>query len=52
VIAMPVGFVNVAEAKELLLQYPHIHSLTLRGRREGSPLAAAAVNALAAIALE
>jgi len=52
VIAMPVGFVNAAEAKELLLQHPHIHALTLRGRRGGSPLAAAAVNALAAIALE
>jgi precorrin-8X/cobalt-precorrin-8 methylmutase len=52
VIAMPVGFVNAAESKELLLQYTDIHTLTLRGRRGGSPLAAAAVNALAAIALE
>jgi precorrin-8X/cobalt-precorrin-8 methylmutase len=52
VIAMPVGFVNAAEAKELLLQYPRVHALTLRGRRGGSPLAAAAVNALAIIALE
>lgn len=52
VIAMPVGFVNAAETKELLLQYTHVQSLVLRGRRGGSPLAAAAVNALAAIALE
>ena len=52
VIGMPVGFVNAAEAKELLLRQPRIPSLVLKGRRGGSPLAAAAVNALAALALE
>ncbi len=51
VIGMPVGFVNAAESKELLLQAAHIPSLVVRGRRGGSPLAAAAVNALAEIAL-
>lgn len=52
VIGMPVGFVNAAEAKELLLQYPSLHSLVVKGRRGGSSLAAAAVNALATIALK
>ena len=51
VIGMPVGFVNAAESKELLLQCPQIHSLVLRGRRGGSPLAAATLNALAALAV-
>lgn len=46
IIGMPVGFVNAAESKELLLSaaIPHI---TLRGRKGGSPLAACVVNALA-----
>lgn len=52
VIGMPVGFVNAAEAKELLLRRAHIPSLVVRGRRGGSPLAAAAVNALAVMAAE
>jgi len=50
VIGMPVGFVNAAESKELLLQNSSIPSLSIRGRRGGSPLAAATVNALAIIA--
>lgn len=49
VIGMPVGFVNAAESKELLLS-SGLPSLVLRGRRGGSPLAAATVNALAVIA--
>lgn len=48
IIAMPVGFVGAAESKEALiaagLGVPYI---TVRGRRGGSALAAAAVNALA-----
>ncbi len=52
IIAMPVGFVNAAESKELLLAGDHgAPALVLRGRRGGSPLVAAAVNALAEIAL-
>ncbi len=47
ILAFPVGFVGAAESKELLatgmLGIPY---LTLRGRRGGSALAAAAVNAL------
>jgi precorrin-8X/cobalt-precorrin-8 methylmutase len=47
VLAFPVGFVGAAESKEALaasgLEVPWV---TLRGRRGGSALAAAAVNAL------
>ncbi|MCI8650217.1 MAG: precorrin-8X methylmutase [Anaerotruncus sp.] len=45
VIGVPVGFVNVVESKELLLQtqVPHI---VARGRKGGSNIAAAIVNAL------
>lgn len=50
VIGMPVGFVNAAESKELLLHNSSVPSLIIRGRRGGSPLAAATVNALAIIA--
>ena len=50
IIGMPVGFVNAAESKALLEQCPWA-SLTIRGRKGGSPLAAAAVNALMEIAL-
>ena len=49
IIGMPVGFVNAAESKELLVHSGH-PCLALRGRKGGSPLAAAAVNALAVIA--
>jgi precorrin-8X/cobalt-precorrin-8 methylmutase len=47
ILAFPVGFVGAAEAKEALIEFggglPYV---TLRGRRGGSALAAAAVNAL------
>ncbi|KLU58988.1 cobyric acid synthase [Peptococcaceae bacterium CEB3] len=46
IIGMPVGFVGAAEAKELLWQNQEIPCITVRGTRGGSPLAAAAVNAL------
>lgn len=52
VIGMPVGFVNAAESKELLLRRRELPSLVLRGRRGGSPLAAATLNALAVIFAE
>ena len=52
VIGMPVGFVNAAESKALLERNNDINYLTLRGRRGGSALAAAAVNALAEILLQ
>jgi len=45
VIGVPVGFVNAAESKEMLVQkeYPFITSL---GRKGGSPVAAAIINAI------
>lgn len=49
IIGMPVGFVNAAESKELLCRSPYAH-LSLRGRKGGSPLVAAVVNALAILA--
>ena len=46
-LAFPVGFVGAAEAKDALIaQRPGLAYVTLRGRRGGSGLAAAAVNAL------
>jgi precorrin-8X/cobalt-precorrin-8 methylmutase len=47
VLGFAVGFVGAAEAKEALtLHRPRIPHMALRGRRGGSALAAAAVNAL------
>jgi precorrin-8X/cobalt-precorrin-8 methylmutase len=47
VLAFPVGFVGAAEAKEALIAHrPALEHVTLRGRRGGSGLAAAALNAL------
>jgi precorrin-8X/cobalt-precorrin-8 methylmutase len=45
VVGMPVGFVAAEESKELLLT-AGVPSIVVRGRRGGSPLAAAAVNYL------
>ncbi len=50
VVGMPVGFVNAAQSKELLRQSPWPH-FTLLGRKGGSAVAAACINALADIAL-
>jgi precorrin-8X/cobalt-precorrin-8 methylmutase len=48
VLGFPVGFVGAAEAKAALAEFGHgLEFTTLRGRRGGSALAAAAVNALA-----
>ena len=52
VIGMPVGFVNAAESKALLLDRAQIPAIILSGRRGGSPLAAATVNALAVLAAQ
>jgi precorrin-8X/cobalt-precorrin-8 methylmutase len=47
ILAFPVGFVGAAEAKEALIGFDRrLVYVTLRGRRGGSALAAAAVNAL------
>ena len=48
VLGFPVGFVGAAEAKQALIERrPVVPHVALRGRRGGSALAAAAVNALA-----
>ncbi|MCC7016196.1 MAG: precorrin-8X methylmutase [Rhodospirillales bacterium] len=46
IFAFPVGFVGAAESKEALIARVTGPYVTLRGRRGGSSLAAAAVNAL------
>jgi precorrin-8X/cobalt-precorrin-8 methylmutase len=47
ILAFPVGFVGAAEAKEALARFGRpLPFVTLKGRRGGSALAAAAVNAL------
>ncbi|MDR1687828.1 MAG: precorrin-8X methylmutase [Clostridiales bacterium] len=51
VIGVPVGFVNVAEAKEMLIG-SGIAYITARGRKGGSNVAAAICNALLRIAAE
>jgi precorrin-8X/cobalt-precorrin-8 methylmutase len=49
IFAFPVGFVGAAESKAALIAAPAgVPYLTLRGRRGGSAMAAAAVNAVAA----
>ncbi len=47
VIGMPVGFVGAAESKEALLAFGRVPALVVRGRKGGSAMTAAAVNALA-----
>lgn len=48
IIGLPVGFVGAAESKEALATLDHgVPYLIVRGRRGGSAMAAAAVNALA-----
>jgi len=47
VIGMPVGFVGAAESKEALLASGLVPSVIVRGRRGGSAMAAAALNAVA-----
>ena len=46
IIGMPVGFVGAAESKEALIE-SGLPALVVRGRKGGSAMAAAAVNALA-----
>lgn len=48
ILAFPVGFVGAAESKAALIDHPGgLDFVTLRGRRGGSAMASAAVNALA-----
>jgi len=47
VIGIPVGFIGAAESKEALARDGRVPYLVVHGRRGGSAMAAAAVNALA-----
>ena len=47
VIGMPVGFVGAAESKEALIADARVPFVTLKGRKGGSAMAAAALNAIA-----
>jgi precorrin-8X/cobalt-precorrin-8 methylmutase len=47
IIGVPVGFVGAAESKQALAAQTSVPFLVVRGRRGGSAMAAAAVNALA-----
>ena len=47
VIGMPVGFVGALESKEALIADARVPAIAMRGRKGGSAMAAAAVNALA-----
>lgn len=46
IIGVPVGFVNVVESKELILELEDIPYIVARGRKGGSNVAAAICNAL------
>lgn len=46
IIAVPVGFVNVVQSKELILKLEDIPSIVARGRKGGSNIAACICNAL------
>ncbi|WP_158811042.1 precorrin-8X methylmutase [Beijerinckia sp. L45] len=50
VVGIPVGFVGAEESKEALIARPDLASIVVRGRRGGSAMVAAAVNALASAA--
>jgi precorrin-8X/cobalt-precorrin-8 methylmutase len=52
IVGMPVGFVGASESKEELQKIEHVPWITITGRKGGSPLAAACVNALAELTLE
>jgi precorrin-8X/cobalt-precorrin-8 methylmutase len=47
VVGVPVGFIGAAESKQALAARHDLDHLVVRGRRGGSAIAAAAVNALA-----
>ncbi len=50
IVGMPVGFVLAAESKDCLVEQEAVSFITILGRKGGSPLAAATVNALAILA--
>ena len=52
IVGMPVGFVNAAASKALLMAQDAVPYITIEGRKGGSALAASAINALADIVLK
>ena len=50
VIGVPVGFVNAKESKEQLLEHSTVPFITCLGRKGGTPVAVAAVNAIIRLA--
>lgn len=51
VIGVPVGFVNAAESKEELLKRSKVPFITCIGRKGGTPVAVAAINAIIRLAI-
>ena len=51
IVGMPVGFVNAAESKQILMEQKDVPFITISGRKGGSALAACVINQLAEIAL-
>jgi precorrin-8X/cobalt-precorrin-8 methylmutase len=47
ILAMPVGFVGAAESKEAAIADGQVPVIAMRGRKGGSAMTAAAINALA-----
>ncbi|WFE28645.1 precorrin-8X methylmutase [Solwaraspora sp. WMMD791] len=47
VLGVPVGFIGAAESKQALIDHGGLEHLVVRGRRGGSAMAAAALNAIA-----
>lgn len=47
IVGIPVGFVGAAESKQALTEFGGVEYLTVRGRRGGSAITAAALNAIA-----
>jgi precorrin-8X/cobalt-precorrin-8 methylmutase len=50
IVGMPVGFIGAAESKEALIADGRVPCIVVRGRRGGSAMAAATINALASAA--
>ena len=46
IIGVPVGFVGAAESKDFLMETSPVPYITVQGNKGGSPIAAAAVNAI------
>jgi precorrin-8X/cobalt-precorrin-8 methylmutase len=49
VLGIPVGFIGAAESKQALAEHDGLEYLIVRGRRGGSAITAAAINAIASV---